>query len=134
MKNIFKDVDGQPEKRRYNSTEFLVGVGSLIPVMAFGWFADIRLSALAVCLIVNAYIISRTAMKLNRESLRGWGGKTTELKALVIAQVLVMASFFLNLPSSWIVSLLSSNAAIYLVCRGLVKKTPYKIRHQVINI
>jgi hypothetical protein len=85
---------------------------------------------------VDAYIISRTAMKLNRENMRGWGGKTTELKALLIGQVAVILSSLVHLPLSWVVSLLAVNAGIYMVSRGLVKHLPppQKVHHQVINL
>jgi hypothetical protein len=131
---LFKNVELDPTKRRYECTEFIVSIVTLIPVFAFGWFCDPRLLSLIISLISDAYIISRSVMKMNRESLRYWGATTTEFKALLISQILVMLAGFRGLPFSWIVSLLTANTMIYSICRGLVKKTPYKVRHQVINL
>lgn len=82
---------------------------------------SLAFSSIGICISVNAYILSRSVAKMNRNSMRYSGDTTSENSALWIEQGLVGAFLAFGLDPSVGCVLFGTNAAIFSVARSIVK-------------
>lgn len=122
MKTGIEIVNSDPTKRRLDSTEAVTSLGTGLLLAVVGFFCPPLAVAVAVSVIADAYMVSRTLVKVSRDSMKYSGFMTTEIKALGIAQGSVLAAFACGASPVWSIGVLAVNQAVFNLCRGAVKK------------
>lgn len=136
MKTGLEKVSEDPTKRRLDSMELVSSVGTLLLLGVVGFFCRPEVLAAVVAAVCDAYVISRTLMKLNRDTMRYSSIQTSELKALGLAQGVVFLAFLCGGPGESAAAVLAVNQAIFNICRGVVKRAQARmtLKQQVIGL